>query len=198
MNNKIKLFHEFHGLNESTFPRISRTMTGNVESIDTVGIMSAENPLGEKKSKEFNEYAQSQLKDFLRKNNLGYHEVMGRYGNYENSIIIPNISKNLMVHLCQIFNQESVIWAEKTSPDNMKFYYIEQDGNIADTVDEVFLGNETQSREDFFTWVKGRKFYIPFFEENPEKKPYKKFYKPMIYTRKAKHQESFYDFDNES
>lgn len=197
MNSKIKLFQEFHGLNETSFPRVARSITGNVESIDTVGIMSAENPMGEKKPEEYNQYAQSQLKKFLRENNYGFHEVMGKYGNIENSIIIPNISKNLMVHLCELFNQESVIWAEKTSPKNMKFYYIVQSGEIQDTVDEVFLNTEVQTKDDFYTWVKGRKFYIPFFESDPEKKKYKKFFKPLTYTRKSKHPDNYYDFGDE-
>jgi len=197
MSTRIKLFHEFHDVNETTFPRVARSISGMVESIDTIGIMTAENPMGEKRAKEQNEYAQNQLKKLLRDNNYGFHEVMGKYGNIENSLIIPNISKNLMIHLCQIFNQESVIWAEKTSENNMRFYYIEQDGEVKDVVDEVFLSSDVQKRNDFYTWVQGRKFYIPFFEEAPEQKKYKKFYKPLVYTRKEKHPTDLLNLDGD-
>jgi hypothetical protein len=197
MSTRIKLFHEFHDVNETTFPRVARSISGMVESIDTIGIMTAENPMGEKRAEEQNEYAQNQLKKLLRDNNYGFHEVMGKYGNIENSLIIPNISKNLMIHLCQIFNQESVIWAEKTSENNMRFYYIEQDGEVKDVVDEVFLSSDVQKRNDFYTWVQGRKFYIPFFEEGPEQKKYKKFYKPLVYTRKEKHPTDLLNLDGD-
>jgi hypothetical protein len=197
---KIKLFQEFHNLSETNFPRIARAIKGNVESISSIGIMSAENPMGEKASKEYNDYMQSKLKSVLREKNYGFHEVLGKYGNYENSIIIPNISKNLMMHLCQQFNQESVIWGERVDDKTIKFYFINNDGAIADTVEEVFLGIDAQSREDFYTWVKGRKFYIPFFEKvekEEETKEYKKFNKPNVYSRQMKNPKEIFYFGDD-
>jgi hypothetical protein len=79
----------------------------------------------------------------------------------------------------------------------MRFYYIEQDGEVKDVVDEVFLSSDVQKRNDFYTWVQGRKFYIPFFEEGPEQKKYKKFYKPLVYTRKEKHPTDLYNLDGD-
>lgn len=194
---KIKLFQEFISLNETSFSRVARIMKGDVESIDSVGIMTAENPMGEKTSVEFNEYQQSELKKILRENNYGFHEVMGKYGNTENSLIIPNISRNFMIHLCELFNQESIIWADKIGDNTMRFYYIEQDGNVVESVDEVFVGSEAQSREDFYTWVQNRKFYIPFFQQKEKPKEHKRFFKPNIYQRGEKHKKSFFGYADE-
>lgn len=193
---KIKLFHEFISVNETSFPRVSRIMKGNVESIDSFGIMTAENPLGEKKSQEYNDYVQSELKNILRINNYGFHEVMGKYGNIENSLIIPNIGKSFMIRLGQMFNQESIIWGEKIEENKMRFYYIQQDGEVIETIDEVFVGSDAQSREDFFTWVQNRKFYIPFFQEKSKPKEHKKFFKPDIYQRHSKHKRDEFEVED--
>jgi hypothetical protein len=203
---KIKSFNEYHGISESSFPRVIKTMSGFVDSISSVGIMSAQNPkLVWEKSGEFegktpeeiiklktsyNNYAHSELKKMLRDNNLGFHQVKGRYSaTNEVSLIIPNISRELMTQLGIKFGQESVIWGEKGEEGNFMFYYINcNTGKIDDAVEELFFGEEIQSSEDFFTWVKGRKFLIPFFEEEPEEiveEP--KFQKERVYQRHPKH-----------
>lgn len=193
---KIKLFHEFISVNETSFPRVAKIMKGIVESIDSVGIMTAENPLGEKKSQEYNNYMQSELKKILSINNYGFHEVKGKYGNIENSLIIPNIGKSFMIHLGQVFNQESIIWGEKIEENKMRFYYIQQDGEVVETIDEVFVGSDAQSREDFFTWVQNRKFYIPFFQEISKTKEHKKFFKPDVYQRHSKHKKEEFNLED--
>jgi len=193
---KIKLFHEFIAVNETTFSRIAQTMKGLVESIDTVGIMTAENPMGEKMSAEYNEYMQSELKGILRDNNYGFHEVKGKYGNVENSLIIPNIGKNFMISLCEKFNQESIIWGEKVEGDKMRFHYIEQGGSVVESIDEVFVGQDAQNREDFFTWVQTRKFYIPFFQQEDKPKEKERFFKSRVYQRNPKHSKDIFNFED--
>ena len=203
---KIKSFNEYHGISESSFPRVINTMSGFVDSIASVGIMSAHNPKllwaksGEFEGKtpeevaklkaSYNEYAHSQLKKELRDNNLGFHQVQGRYdATNEVALIIPNISRELITQLGIQFSQESVIWGEKGEEGEFMFYFINcKTGKIDDAVEEFYFGEEIQSRNDFFTWVKGRKFIIPFFEEEPEpveQKP--KFHKEDIYRRHPKH-----------
>jgi hypothetical protein len=193
---KIKLFHEFIAINETTFSRIAQTMKGLVESIDTVGIMTAENPMGEKMPPEYNKYMLSELKRILRDNNYGFHEVMGKYGNIENSLIIPNISKNFMISLCEKFDQESIIWGEKIEDNKMRFHYIEQDGTVIESIDEIFIGEEAQKRDDFFTWVQTRKFYIPFFQQKDKPKEKKTFFKPRVYQRNVKHSKDIFNFED--
>jgi Protein of unknown function (DUF3293) len=194
---KIKLFQEFISINETSFSRVARIMKGDVESVDSVGIITAENPMGENKPKDYNAYVQSELKNILIENNYGFHEVMGKYGNIENSLIIPNIGRNFMIHLCEMFNQESIIWGEKIEEEKMRFYYIEQDGTVVETIDEVFVGSDAQSRKDFFTWVQNRKFYIPFFQEKSKPKEHKRFFKPNVYQRTEKYKRPFFDYDDE-
>jgi hypothetical protein len=203
---RIKTFNEYHGISESTFPRVIQTMSGFVDSISSIGIMSAQNPklvwddneeFKDKTPEElvklkgsYNKYAHSTLKKELREKNLGFHQVFGRYSaTDEIALIIPNISRELITQLGIQFNQESVIWGEKQEGGKFKFYFINcKTGKIDDTVEELYFGQEVQSRDDFFTWVKGRKFIIPFFEEAPEmKQPKPSFKKELIYQRQPKH-----------
>ena len=209
---KIKSFNEYHNILESTFPRIIRTMRGDIESISTVGIMSAQNPLGRKESpeyegktkeeiirlkKSYNEYANNNLKNELRDNNLGFHQVLGRYeANNEISLIIPNISRELMTQLGVKYGQESVIWGEKVEEGKFMFYFINcKTMKIDDVVEEVYFGRDVQSRDDFFTWVKGRKFVLPFFEEEPVEVEKERFFKPLIYQRHPKHRGMEFNMD---
>lgn len=207
---RIKTFNEYHGISESSFPRVIQTMSGFVDSISSIGIMSAQNPKliwddnEEFKGKtpeelvrlkgSYNKYAHSNLKKELRNKNFGFHQVFGRYSaTDEIALIIPNISRELITQLGIQFNQESVIWGEKKEGGKFEFYFINcKTGKIDDIVEELYFGEEVQSRDDFFTWVKGRKFIIPFFEEAPEPKGVKPaFQKELTYQRHPKHKKEF-------
>ena len=75
-----------------------------------------------------------------------------------------------MVEAGQYFNQESVIWGEKTGEDKFVFEYIEGDKTLQKR-DAVLFDDEVQAREDFFSQERqsaGRKFFIPFFDEQYE------------------------------
>lgn len=208
---RIKSFNEYHGLMESSFPRVARTLKGDIESISSVGILTACNPMGKAddsgytkfsdvEKAKYNVYMQSQLKNILREKGYGFHEVEGNYGANESSIIVPNISKELVTHLGIKFNQEAVIWGERKPNENKYvFYYINCNTNeIQDVVEEVFVGNEAQTKEEYYTWVQGRKFYIPFFEEQAKpkaKENIKRFEKPSVYERNPKHRNTKFDME---
>ena len=212
MMSKIKSFNEYHNILESTFPRIIRTMRGEVESISTIGIMTAQNPLAIKDSfeyegkteeesirlkKSYNEYVNNNLKNELRDNNLGFHQVFGRYeANNEIALIIPNISREHITQLGAKYGQESVIWGEKVEEGKFVFYFINcKTMKIDDVVEEVYFGREVQSRDDFYTWVKGRKFVLPFFEEEPKEIEKERVFKPLVYQRHPKHKGMEFSMD---
>ena len=64
--------------------------------------------------------------------------------------MIPNITREDMVEAGKYFNQESVIWGEKTEENKFVFEYIEGDQTMQKR-DAVLFDEEVQSREDFFS-----------------------------------------------
>ncbi len=83
----------------SQFRDIIRILTGDRQNIQSIGIMTPENPGAQQLSIEDNNQL---IEDFirkLRKMNLGYKKIRGKFDNKERSFIIPNISREEMVQL---------------------------------------------------------------------------------------------------
>ena len=157
-------------LNESGFNRIRNILQGKVASVNTVGFMTGENPMAQKLSGKENRKLNKQLMEFMRERGYGPIRIRGRFGNKERSLMIPNITREDMVEAGQHFNQESVIWGEKTDENKFVFEYIEGDKTLQKR-DAVLFDDDVQSREDFFSQERqsaGRKFFIPFFDEQYE------------------------------
>ena len=75
-----------------------------------------------------------------------------------------------MIEAGKYFNQESVIWGEKTGENEFVFEYIEGDQTLQKR-DVVLFDDDVQAREDFYSQERqsaGRKFFIPFFDEQYE------------------------------
>ena len=88
--------------------------------MNTVGFMTGENPMAQKLSGKENRKLNKQLMEFMRERGYGPIRIRGRFGNKERSLMIPNITREDMVEAGQYFNQESVIWGEKTD-ENKRF-----------------------------------------------------------------------------
>ena len=107
---------------------------------------------------------------WMRERGYGPIRIRGSLETKNAHMIIPNITREDMVEAGQYFNQESVIWGEKTGEDEFVFEYIEGDKTIQKR-DVVLFDDEVQAREDFYSQERqsaGRKFYIPFFDEQYE------------------------------
>jgi hypothetical protein len=157
-------------LNESGFNRIRNILQGKVASVNTIGFMTGENPMAQKLSRKQNQKLNKELMAFMRERGYGPIRIKGRFGNKERSLMIPNITREDMVEAGQYFNQESVIWGEKTGEDKFVFEYIEGNKTLQKR-DAVLFDDEVQAREDFFSQERqsaGRKFFIPFFDEQYE------------------------------
>lgn len=152
------------------FPNLVNTLAGQRENIHTIGMMTAENPLGKKASPEENVAFNNELIKDLKEMNLGYRKIRGSFGSQENSFMIPNISKEEIINLGKKFNQESVIWGERQE-DKFVFEYIEcATGQTTNVRDVVLFDQDIQSREDFYSQSKKgpEKFVIPFFDDRYE------------------------------
>ncbi|MFW6377150.1 MAG: DUF3293 domain-containing protein [bacterium] len=163
-------------LNEKGYARKLNILRGLVPSVDTVAFISAENPMNQSVSKQENKRRTKMLKKELDKNKMGHTKVYGKYGDEENTFFIPNISKEEALQLGNKYDQEAIIWATKIEGyDGMRFYMLFCDddryGEVGDTRD-IFYGRPKDA-EDEWTKVKGRKFKIPFFDDQRYTSDYK-------------------------
>lgn len=179
----MKSFKQF--VVESSFPRIMNMLRGDVPSVDTVAILTAENPMGQKASNKENNARMRRLKQMLKSGFLhsiplqgGEVNIKGKYGSVENSVLVPHISRERAIQMAAHFEQETVIWGEKEQAPNgesfIRFEWIEantpqgekpqvEDYETLQTRDVVISGQGVQDEEDMYSFFKGRKWVIPFF-----------------------------------
>lgn len=153
---------------EAAFSHIRQIMMGVIPSIDMVGILTAENPGGQPADRKANRESMEALERDLRGMNYGFHKIEGKFGSDEDSMLVPNMTREDAVAMGIKYGQEAVIWGEKMTGDNgdpfFRFSYIEGDDTVQNR-DVSLSGQEVQSRDDYFSQVKGRKFFIPFFDD---------------------------------
>jgi hypothetical protein len=143
-----------------------KTLRGLNINIHTIGIISAENPMGIESSINHNKEATESLKSILTTGRWGYRPVVGKYGSVENSFIVNNISLDDLLNLGKRFKQESVIFASRIKNREyigMKFQLIRTDDEIGkiEGTQNIFISRKDS--EDFYTQYRGRKFIIPFY-----------------------------------
>ena len=173
----------------SQFRDIMRILSGDRQNVQSVGMMTPENPNAQQLPPEENDQL---IKDFtrkLREMNLGYRKIRGKFGNRERSFIIPNISREETVQLGKDYGQEAVIWGSMQD-GKMIYEYIEGDNTIQKR-DVVLSGPDVDAKSDFYSQEPGgpeghrityrddpetgerkgitqgpaKKFIIPFFDE---------------------------------
>ena len=158
-------------VNESGYSRVANIMRGLVPSVKTFSILTAENPNGIEQDKDNNRIKNQELEKRLRSMNLGFIKVKGQYGSEENSFFIPNITKDEALSLGKMFSQESIIYGEKTTEgeyDTMTIQMIYTDERFGDISGERKVFINMNNADDYYSKVKGRKFQIPFFDEDFE------------------------------
>jgi hypothetical protein len=175
MNKKTSTNWKKFLIKESGFNRIIDILSGGVPSVDSVAFLTAGNPMGEPLPLKVNKGLNLELAQWLRDRGLGFIRIRGSFGGPEKSFIVNNITKDETIAAGIKFDQEAVIWGEKNfdedgDPLGFTFYYIEGD-KIVQTRDIALSDESVQSREDFYSQERqsaGRKFVIPFFDEQYE------------------------------
>jgi hypothetical protein len=213
-------FTDFLGkklLIESGYSRVRRILFGDVPSIKTVGIVTAQNPNGSPphadnpiENARENERLNNELKQYLRMMNFGPIKVKGHFGVKEDSFLVPNITREELIKIGEWSEQISVIWGEKLFDKNdnpyFRFEYIDVASKKTEDERTVHLGGEydidgvnhsVQDRKDYYTMVGGKKFIIPFFSDPLGKKVHGSKYgsvedKEEEYLDKLKKAESFF------
>ena len=152
----------------SGFPRVHNMMTGGVDSINTIGMMTSENPMAQQLSPGENKKLFGDLKADLKNLNLGFIPIEGHYGYKENALVIPNIKREDLIRLGEKYQQDSVIFGKRESKGEDIFIKWEflQRGKVGDTVYATITNSgDLNTRDDLFSTIKGRQFIIPFFDE---------------------------------
>ena len=162
--------------NESGYSRVRRILFGDVPSINTVGIFTAQNPQGKPpvskdpaSGRATNNELNKSLFNDLKRGHFGPIKVHGHFGVEEESFLVPNITRSEVVKYAKQYNQESAIFGTKKFKNGGKPYFefeYVQDGVTIDRRSVHLGGKDIQDRDDYYTEVKGRKFLIPFFDES--------------------------------
>ena len=152
-------------LQESGFSKILNTLSGGEKSINTVGILTSENPMGKKIPDSENRILRKKLENDLRAMGYGFRKLVGKYGSIENSYFVPNMTKSDVVALGKKYNQDSIIFGNKVESDGkagMEFSLIFTGDNANPTIKtKEFLALDS-SEEDFYSLFKGKKFRLGF------------------------------------
>lgn len=161
-----------NALTESGFARMMNIMRGLVPNVDTFAILSAENPFGKQASSSYNSESRKRLEKRLRGMNFGFQKLKGKYGQLENSLFIPNIMKSEAMELGKEFDQESIIFGEKAGKkgdyEGMKIEMVYTDDRFGEVEGTRYVWVNMSDADDLYSVVKGRKFQIPFFDEEYE------------------------------
>jgi hypothetical protein len=157
-------------LNEAGFARTRQAMTGVVPTIETIAFLTGENPGGEPAPRAVNKENNAALEKRLRAGNYGFRKIKGKFGSPEKSFMVMNIPRSEATALGQDLGQESIIWGRREEDEEgayFNFEYIEGETTIQ-TRQVSMSGRDVQDRDDFYSQVKGRKFLIPFFDDEYE------------------------------
>ena len=164
------VLQEFASLNEDDideggFGKLMQTLSGMEKGIDTVVIMTSENPMAQPTSPEENKARRKALEKDLRSLGLGFRKTKGKYGGIENSYVIPNMSFEDAASLGHKYRQDTIIFGQKKEyqgTPGMEFAMVTTGDEARPTVkatDWIPMAGDT---EDFYTQYKGRKFNLDF------------------------------------
>ena len=184
---------------ETKFVKILKALRGDVPHIKQMGILTAQNPLGVEGTPQENNFRNRELVTRLRRMNFrGWpvdpKEIMGKFGNTEDSFFVPHISREDLVALGANFGQRSVIWGTKQTGEEGSFVRFEYIDTPADKEpvdptsyrtsqirDVILSGSEVSSRDDNFSakpyprspikqaGANIRKLAVPFFDDKYDK-----------------------------
>ena len=120
-------------LNESGLSRLNQIFNGQVDSVNTVAIMSPENPMKQPLPPNENKSRIAIFRRELTACTFGYVQIDGVYSAKENSFVIMNITREVAVSLGKKYEQESILWGEKqVNGDDIAFLFEYINGDKTD------------------------------------------------------------------
>lgn len=156
-------------LNEtSRRQKAQQAIKGKNRRVLTMAILSAENPMGMKADKKYNNESNDELLRHLTIGHYKFFKTKGNYDGFENSIMIYNIDIDDALYLAYKYNQESLIFVDMQKDDSVSYQFWKGDDNNS----KLKLQHEKHEiidvtdADDYYTQIsKHFKFRIPFFEQ---------------------------------
>ena len=152
---------KYNELNENSSTRVKSALFGDVTGkIKTWAIITPENPLGKEATPQENNKRIDNFKYALKKLNLTYTRIEGRYGgNNEHSFMVFNLRLRDAIYLAKTYQQESFFFGKTKSPEGDSrntaseiSYYETVDGGK--TYSEVETSSDIETvndAQDFFS-----------------------------------------------
>ena len=154
-------------VSENTNTRFKKMMIDKLPNVKTFVILTSENPMGKKFSREENKKLYKSLQTFLKDGRYKYIRVKGQYGNSEHTVAIFNLSLSEAKTVANKYEQESFIYAnkkdvkEKSNNVIFEFWKKESKNKPYKKIDTVDIVN-TSDADDFYTRLKSWKFNMSF------------------------------------
>ena len=180
-------------IEEGKYSRLRQHMAG-LTNVKTITIVTSENPnplfftkeqlaKGDRENPKLNRERIEKLEKILKNGEYSYSKLDKKGSMYklesEDSFVIYNINRLMAINFAKAYGQESVIWGKNLdipdSKNKFTFEYIEdkskqryqfdknRDYETVSLTDRVItLEKDT---EDNYSKLKGRKFIIPFFDD---------------------------------
>lgn len=109
-------------LTENPNTILKSALVGKNPNVESLTIITSENPLGQKYSRKDNKERLNDFKAQLKAGGHPYKNVIGKYGNKEHSFVIFNLSRDAAENYARVYEQESFIFGIKKD-DGMVYEY---------------------------------------------------------------------------
>jgi len=168
---------------EPKYDRLMSILEGRSD-VETVGIMSGQNPMAQSISPEKNVKLKGQLENRLKEMGLKYERIGGIFGGLiEKSVVIMNVDQSTMDILCREFEQWGFVFGQKhmmnTTQDFMAFtmYAIDYDNQMGWQKDPyskstgfVIKNSDLQGTDDNVSYdpTSKKKFGMELYESDDE------------------------------
>ena len=154
-----------------TFGRIMNILQGQDQSVQTVVIMSGQNPMAEKTDTAKNSMLAKKLEKDIAKMGLNYIPIGGKFeGLVEDSVMILNANREQAQKLNRMYKQWGYVWGQNMP--NFQMIQIDYSSPAGDgvasgskTATTVATGPEIQAASDNYSYdlESGRKFIIELY-----------------------------------
>ena len=154
-----------------TFERIIKILQGEDESVQTMIIMSGQNPMAEKTDAAKNSMLAKKLEKDIANMGLSYIPIGGKFeGHDEDSVMILNPSREQAQQLNRMYKQWGYVWGQDMPNfQMMKIDYSQPEGESqaagSKVATSVAYGSEVQNAVDNYSYDidSGRKFIIALY-----------------------------------
>ena len=150
-------------LTENPNTILKSALVGKNPDVESFAILTSENPLGQQYSRRDNKARLTALKNQLKSGGHPYKNIVGQYGNKENSFVIFNVSRKLAENYARTYEQDSFVFGIKTKDGMVYEFWKTLDGAKSyKLIDKQNTLKNDSDADEFFSRLHDYKFQIPF------------------------------------